>query len=445
MPLPSSAPQPLPGAKSSLALLLAINLFNYIDRYILAAAEPMIRDEFFAKDAPNAKTMMGLLAPAFLFSYMIASPIFGWMADRMRRWVIIGCGVIVWSLASGGSGLAATFTVLLVTRLLLGIGEAAYGPTAPTIIADLFPISRRGAALSWFYLALPVGSAIGYIVGGVVGENFGWRTAFYVVVPPGVILGVLCFLRSEPVRGQSDGLMRAKPTRASFKDYSTLVKTPSYVFNTLGMTAMTFAIGGLSFWMPSYLRDRADLPARMLTGAGTPDMGKISLLFGGITVVAGFLGTIIGGRASDALTRRFPSAYFSLSSIGMFVGFPLFVGVLYGPFWIAMVCMFLSIFCLFLNTGPTNTITANVTHPSVRASAYAVNIFIIHALGDAISPPVIGAIADATRSSAHPGGNMNLAFMSVGVAIVVSGVLWMLGSRHLARDTAAAPTRIAQA
>src|SRR6185437_13815632 len=186
--------KPLSGARSALFLLLAINLFNYIDRQILAALEPDIRETFFAPDDVNRMTKTGLLAVAFFVTYMVSAPVLGFLADRINRWVIIGVAVILWSLASGASGLATTFGMLLATRLFVGIGEAGYGPTAPTIIADLYPVSRRGSILSWFYAAIPVGSALGFGLGGFIAAHWGWREAFYAVVPPGILLGVLCFL-----------------------------------------------------------------------------------------------------------------------------------------------------------------------------------------------------------------------------------------------------------
>ena len=111
---------------------------------------------------------------------------------------MVAIGVILWSLASGGTGLAATFGIMLMTRALIGVGEGAYGPVAPSLISDLYPIEKRGAKLSWFYVAIPVGSALGYVFGGYVLKTLGWRWAFYLVVPPGVLLGLLCLFMREP-------------------------------------------------------------------------------------------------------------------------------------------------------------------------------------------------------------------------------------------------------
>src|SRR5213592_4023494 len=141
--------RPASAAKTALVLLLMINLFNYIDRYVLAAVEPEIRTHFFRPDDPNAHTLTGLLGTAFLVSYMVSAPIFGWLADRMSRWLIIGASVILWSAATAGSGLAGTFALLFTLRLLVGVGEGGYGPAAPTIISDFFPLELRGRVLSY--------------------------------------------------------------------------------------------------------------------------------------------------------------------------------------------------------------------------------------------------------------------------------------------------------
>src|SRR5438045_587985 len=172
---------PNPAARTALALLLGINLFNYIDRFVLAAVEPNIRAAFFAPGDPNAMTMTGLLAPAFLFTYMLSAPILGFLSDRFSRWLIVGVCVILWSFATAASGFAATFAALFATRVFVGIGEGGYGPAAPTILADLFPIDIRGRVMAIFYTAIPVGRAHGYVIGGVVGAHLGWPWACYLV------------------------------------------------------------------------------------------------------------------------------------------------------------------------------------------------------------------------------------------------------------------------
>ncbi len=403
------------GAHSALLLLLGINLFNYIDRQILAALEPDIRASFFASSDVNAMTKTGLLGDAFFVTYMISAPILGLLADRISRWLIVGGAVVLWSLASGASGLAATFAILFATRICVGIGEGGYGPAAPTILSDLFPIERRGRIMAIFYTAIPVGSALGYVIGGLVGAHLGWRWAFYLVTPPGLLLGLLCFRQQDP-RVAAHHLVQESPRRR-LADYLTLFRTRSYLINCIAQTLMTFVTGGLGFWAAAYLRYRNQSPTVGMT------------IFGLITVVAGLISTLLGGVIADRLRSRFAGSYFWVSGIGMLVACPFFVATLYIPFPAAWISMFVAIFFLFLNTGPSNTALANVSLPSVRATAFAVNILVIHALGDVQAFWLLGYIGGHT--------NMHVAFLVVSGIIFASGLTWLLGAKYLPADTAA--------
>ena len=191
------------------------------------------------------------------------------------------------------------------------------------------------------------------------------------------------------------------------------------------MAAMTFAMGGLSFWVPRYL-----YTYRAADFGGHPDLGKINFTFGAITASAGLLATIIGGWAGDRLRKRYPSSYFLVSGFAIFFAFPATVLMLHTPFPHAWILVFFAVFFLFFNTGPANAALANVTPPGIRATAFALNILAIHIFGDAISPPLIGWIAGQT--------NMNFAFLVVSAMMVVASAFWLIGARYLGRDTAAA-------
>lgn len=410
----ASESRPAPGARSALALLLGINLFNYIDRQILAAVEPNIRATFFAPGDPNAMAMTGLLAPAFLVTYMLSAPVLGFLSDRFSRWIIVGVCVIFWSLATAASGFAATFAALFITRIFVGIGEGGYGPAAPTILADYFKLQTRGRVMAIFCVAIPVGSALGYVLGGIINHQLGWRWAFFIVAIPGIIFGLICFFQKDP-RARTG--VREERKRARKENYLALLRNRSFLFNCMAQTAMTFALGGLAFWMPAYLIFRNEPPE-----LATP-------IFGGITVVAGLISTLLGGFMADRLQKRFSGSYFLVSGVGMLVAVPLFVAMLYTPFPLAWGFVFGAVFFVFLNTGPSNAALANVAGPKVRATAFAFNILIIHALGDAISPPLLGAVAGHS--------DMNMAFLVVSVAMLVSGIIWLLGMKYLAADTAA--------
>jgi MFS transporter, Spinster family, sphingosine-1-phosphate transporter len=451
--VPPSAPrtEPVQGARLALTLLLLINLFNYIDRFVLAAVIPEIRKEFFAPDDIWADAYLGFLSTAFMVSYMLFSPVFGLLADRMSRWWLIAIGVGVWSLASGASGLATGFVMLLVTRIFVGVGEAVYGPAAPAVISDLYPVSRRGSVLAWFYAAIPVGAALGFMLGGMslgwtqrlLGEP-NWRVAFFIVVPPGLLFAVFCLFMREPPLGQADEL--AESHTASLADYWIILRTPSYVYATLGYTALCFVQGGVGFWTPSYVH----------TNRGQPNLEKVNSIFGAILVVGGLASTLMGGWVGDRLRGRLPGSYLTVSGWGSLIAFPLLLSFLFVDFPYAWPIMFLVIFFMFFNTGPVNTVLANVVHPSVRATGFALNILVIHMFGDAVSPTIMGAMAGLGRKVAASGdapawladalGRRDGMDFSIGLTaffLLLASVLWFLGARHLERDTALAPTRIA--
>ena len=474
-------------------MLLAINLFNYIDRQILSATLPKIKLDatMFSPTDPNLQFKLGLLTTAFMVSYMLLSPVFGILGDRKSRWWLIGGGVIGWSLASGGSGLATGFVVLLLTRCLVGIGEAAYGPVAPSMISDLYPIKDRGKALARFYLAIPVGSALGFVIGGAIAEtSWGWRGAFLVVVLPGILLGSLCFRMHEPPRrAQANAETSSRPSYVEV--LQSLLRNRSYLLNSAGMTASTFILGGVAVWVPEYLfqreaRFRIDsdnlakieqlqatdgtpvIPRDMvqklrayqgetvysaselqmtltqilsadqlkqynatlfeyLTAADSIRLGEINFRFGVIVVVSGLGATLLGGWLGDRYRSRYSGSYFLVSALAMLIAFPAFLAMLYSPspwnWWL----MFLAVFCLFINTGPTNTILANVTASRIRSTAFAINILVIHALGDAISPAIIGLIADYS--------NLQSAFLICSFFILFAGLTWLIGVRYLEADT----------
>ena len=265
-----------------------------------------------------------------------------------------------------------------------------------------------------FCAAIPVGSALGFVVGGIVNHQLGWRWAFYLVAIPGIVLGLTCFFQKDPRTRAGLVTERRRPTKV---DYMMLLRNRSFVVNCLAQTAMTFALGGLAYWMPDYLTFRGQPPQLAVP------------MFGGITAVAGLISTLLGGFIADRLRKRFGGSYFLVSGVGMLLAFPLFIGMLYTPFPLAWVFLFGAVFFVFLNTGPSNAALANVVESNVRATAFAANILVIHLLGDVSSPPLIGAVAGYV--------DRNAAFLVVSGAMLVSGVIWLCGMKYLAADTAA--------
>ncbi len=395
-------------SRYALALLLAVNLLNYIDRQVLYAVFPLIKTDLNISD-----TALGFLGSAFMLCYMVSAPFFGWLGDRSSRAQLASGGLLLWSLATVAAGFAPGYRTLLAARTAVGIGEASFGTVSPGLISDYFPRERRGRVLSYFYLAIPVGSALGYLLGGVLGQHFGWHAAFLMVGLPGILLVLPLRLLREPPRG---GDHSAKGEDAEANAYRTLFANRSFVLNTLAMAAMTFALGGLAQWVPSFLHRMHHL-----------DVARGNTLFGGITVLAGILGTLTGGWLGDRLQARSGKGYLLVSGWGFIMGTPIAVyAILTSTLSSCLAAMFCAEFFLFLNTGPLNTIIVNVTRPTVRAMAFAVNIFFIHALGDAVSPTILGWFSDRW--------GLRAALLITPAAIAVAACFCFLCSIFIERD-----------
>jgi MFS transporter, Spinster family, sphingosine-1-phosphate transporter len=396
-------------------LLFAVNLFNYIDRQILFAVFPAIKADLQLSD-----TQLGLLASAFMWVYLSAAPVFGLLADRRSRPRLMGLGVGIWSAATALSGIARGYGELLFGRAVVGVGEASYGSVAPAMLSDAYEPAHRGRALAVFSMAIPVGSALGYLLGGAFEQTVGWRTAFFIVGIPGLWLAWTVGRLPDVARGEVTPASSAPvgATMPRWADYAALLKTRSYLLNCLAMTAMTFAVGGLAAWVPTYLV--------RIRGMG---LAEANLIFGLLTLGSGLGGTIAGGWLGDRLLPRLPTAYFLVSGVGLALSVPCAVAVILldDRTWV-LAAIFLAEVFIFLNTGPLNAIVANVSRSQVRATAYAVNIFVIHALGDAISPALVGLVSD------HVG--LAAAFWIAPGALALGALFCFWGMRTYAEDAA---------
>jgi MFS transporter, Spinster family, sphingosine-1-phosphate transporter len=366
-------------ARLALAILTVINFLNYIDRYVVASVFEPVKRELHFSDAE-----LGWVASAFMLSYALTSPLFGRLGDLLVRKHLIAIGVSIWSFATAGAGLARSFWQMFVPRSFVGIGEASYATVAPGIIADYYPTERRGRALAVFYAAIPAGSALGFVLGGQLSEAYGWRVAFYAVGLPGLLFALLALAIREPKRGAMELQAEEEQPPTLRESYRLLLHNPTYLTVSAGFVAYTFALGGLVSWMPALLERYNGL-----TTARAND------LFGTLTVVAGFAGTFAGGFLGDYLLRRSRHAYLWVSGLCMFAGAPVSILALASrqPS-VYLPSIFFAEFFLFLNTGPLNAVILNCVSARIRATAMAVNIFFIHALGDVISPPLIGILSD---------------------------------------------------
>jgi MFS family permease len=386
----------------TLVVLTVVNLFNYVDRWVVAAlAESLKRPEALGL----TDLQLGWLADAFMVVYMVTSPVFGALGDRRGRPRLIAAGVFIWSLATATAGFARGFASLFAARATVGVGEAAYGTISPSVLSDLYPRAQRGRVMAVFFAAIPVGSALGYVLGGLADHAFGWRAAFWIAGAPGLLLALLCLRLPDPPRGAQDDEGAHRPA-ATAGAYGRLLRNGPYVLTVLGYAAYTFAVGGMAFWMPSFLERVRGVPRQEAT-----------VQFGAIVVVTGFVGTFAGGWLGDLWLRRSRQAYLWLSGVVTLAAAPLawivFTDARPAVYLPALVTAELLIFA---STGPVNTAIVNEVAPHERATAVALSIFSIHVLGDLPSPPLIGWISDHSA--------LDRGVLIVPVAVLLCGAIW---------------------
>lgn len=386
--------------RTALILLTALNLLNYIDRSVLNAVQPLVQDEFHL-----SKTQVGYLTSAFLIFYMFAAPFVGPLADRYSRKLIIVFGAVFWSGLTLLTAVTHTYAELLVRHTLVGIGEATFVTIAPTFVADLFAEERRGRILGVFYLAIPVGSAAGYLLGGNLAPHYGWRFPFYIAAAPGFLLALAVSFLKEPERGQFD-LRKENPERVSVFG---LFRNPAFLASTLGMAAMTFSLGGIQVWMPQFLYSE-----RHYT------LEAANLTFGAIIVVDGILASLAGGWLGDYLLPRMKSSYYLISAVSMGLGIPFMIVALFVKGRVMVPAIAVAAFFLLFNTSPLNAAVINSVDAHIRATALAVNIFIIHFLGDVPSPTMMGWVAD--RRSLQAAFVLPVIAMGISSAILFYGM-----------------------
>jgi MFS family permease len=398
-----------------LFLLTALNLINYLDRYVIAAVLPLIEAEL---GLSHAKA--GGLASMFILVLALTSPFAGWLGDRWSRVRLASASAALFGLATFATGLAGGYPSLVAARALTGVGEAGYGTVTPSLLSDVYPPERRSRALSTFYAALPVGAALGYLLGGLVGPRWGWRTAFFLAGGPALALALAALSLREPRRGALDPTPTptANPTTTATTTAGLrlLLSRRSFLANTAGQILITFALGGLGFWMPSYLHGDRGVSLEV---AGTG--------FGAILAAAGFVGTLGGGALADRAARRHAGAYFGIPGWCLLAAAPcVAAGVLASQPAVYWTAMFVAVTLAFAYNGPLTAALVNVVPPQLRATAMALNVLLIHLLGDAISPWFLGVLADRA--------GLRTAVLFVAAPMIAGGLLLVMSRKLLVAD-----------
>lgn len=386
----------------TLFILTGLNLFNYLDRFVLSGVVEPIKKEFGLSDG-----QAGTINTAFMLGYFLTAPLFGYLGDRVsRKWLIAG-GIVVWSVGTVLTGAASSLAMLLAFRVFIGVGEASYATISPGVISDAYPPGKRNNALTIFYVAIPVGAAMGYIVGGFIEAHFGWRHAFVWAGIPGLVLALALLPFRDQPRGQSEGLKGAVH-RPGLKDALHILRLPDFHLIAWGYTAYTFAMGGFAYWGPAFLNRVHGVPNK-----------NADFFFGLVTAGAGLVGTFAGGFAATAWRKRNPAAYALTLGCSTMLAVPLgFAAFAADDVRICMACLAGAIFLLFLSTGPVNTLIIESVPVNLRASAMAISIFMIHLFGDLWSAKIVGHLSDHWQS-------LQRAAQILPGALVVASALWL--------------------
>jgi MFS transporter, Spinster family, sphingosine-1-phosphate transporter len=435
-------------AWSLLLLLCAMNLFDSIDRWLLAALLPKVRLEL-----DLSESQAGWLSTVTVLGLAITSPLVGYFVDRIKRPRLLAIGFAVWSLATISTALVRTFDQMQAARALVGVGGAISTVIALTLIMDLFARSARAGALTAFFLAVPLGAAMAVSFGAALAKVTTWQVAFLAVAAPGLILALLSLVFPDPIRGFSEGidlerLRLHERVGASQEDYTDLMVNSSYTYSLFGITFSSFAFAGLFYWSKAFLTVSKGFSVTLVD----------SLL--GVTVLgAAVAGTLAGGLLAGWSARTKPKAMFVVPGASMLVAIMFVLVAIYArpaPLVFGGLCLAIGV--MFMNVVPCYTIISSVTMPNMRGVGCGAALAAVHLLGDIWSPTAMGWVADTfgQRDSmatgfgralaalgatpvTQPGldpQNLTGAMLVVVPALVIAGIVLLAGSRHLQREMA---------
>jgi MFS transporter, Spinster family, sphingosine-1-phosphate transporter len=406
-------------ARYVLAVMVGINFLNYMDRYVGAAASPLIQKEFHLDDS-----QVGILGSAFLLVYALAAVPFGYWADRGIRKTVVAAGVAIWSVATLFTGFARSFPQLFVSRAVLGIGEAGYYPAGTSLLSDYFPKEERGRVMSIWGAGSTFGIAVGFAGGGYIAEKFGWRSAFFFAAVPGILFALLAFGLREPLRGSAESIGRAveRIHEASLRNFLDLLRIRTLRATILSQTLLYFVLASNAFWLPILLTRRFNL-----------SVGKAGLLAGVVLVVGGLIGTLAGGWIADRRAKTNPAAHLEVGIAGFLLG-AVFITVALvaplnaGPIPVFVPAFLLAVACLSLYSGPFTAIAQNVVSPGLRASAVTMLLFVSHVFGDSHSTYDVGVI------STHIGSLQTALLITSPTLLILAAIIAATGLRSVNRD-----------
>lgn len=405
-------------------VMFAINLFNYLDRYVLPAALSKIQREFGLND-----TQAGALSTAFLLVYSLAAlPLSIWADRGVRKNVIAFC-IGIWSAATFLSGLATGFGTLFLARAAVGIGEAGYYPAGTSLLSDYFPREIRARVMSRWGAGSLIGLAIGFSLGGLIAGALGWRAAFFITALPGLGFAYLAWRMREPVRGGIEGWEARESDLPLGTRLAILFRTRTVVVGIVLQIFAFWVLGAAAYWLPVYL-----------TRAFAFSEGRAGVVSGGVLVVAGIAGVLLGGVLADRLTRRWSGGRVLACGIGLALAAPFFASaLLVKGFSLFLPFFFLAALFLSSYSGPLAAVAQDVTAPAARALVVSMTLLIGHLFGDVTSPLIVGIISDRLGGGAY--GLNRALLLTCPVLLLIAGGIGIIGSRVVHADLAAIESR----
>ncbi|XP_077167573.1 protein spinster homolog 3 [Paroedura picta] len=389
----------------AVAVLCYINLVNYMDWFVVPGVLEKIQIFFSLGDS-----QAGLLHTVFIICFLFSAPLFGYLGDRYNRKIILGAGILLWSGVTLGSSFITESMAWLffISRGLVGIGTASYSTVAPSIIADLFEKDHRTWTLSIFYIFIPVGSGLGYILSSTMEQATGhWSWGFRVTPCMGIVgLALLALLVPESAHRAATRQVEKAGDQGEdstwCKDVSSLCRNWSFVWSSLGVTVLAFVTGALSFWIPTFLCRAQFLHLNLSSSTEEKCNASNSLIFGGMTVATGILGVVAGAEAARRYKKINAQADPIICAVGLLASAPcLYLAIMLAQESIVATYIFIALgeFLLSLNWAVVTDILLYVVKPERQSTAMSLQLCVSHLLGDAGSPYLIGVISDAVQKS----------------------------------------------
>ncbi|MBI4243464.1 MAG: MFS transporter [Planctomycetes bacterium] len=355
------------------------NFFNYFDRILVSVFLPNIQ-----KDLSLSSAEAGFLWSAFTVGYLVFSPLIGYLADKYNRYLIFGICVVTWSFATISCALINDYHLLLIARVIIGVGEAGCLAIGPAILSDRFSDKNRGKILAIFYSALPLGTTAAYLVGDLILANgWDWRHIFYLAGVPGIFVGVILLLFRDEHKSERKEALEGS---GGLSAYFSLFKNRAFVLLALSQAILSFVfVPLLHFGVTFFQMERG--------------LNDVRTRFGIIALVAGIIGSVLGGYLGDFINRRHKGGYVLVCSFSLFIGFPfLLLSLMSLDPLIVTINIFLGFTAFFTFQPCVNAQLASVVPEAQKAMAFALGLFCMHILGDTFSPPLFGFLTDALKS-----------------------------------------------